>query len=227
MVSLTKQQWNEIWKTIRNGLISFTCLPLFHRMPCFQRDFGKRTRPLNLPRALSTENACCRTWRSKHLSTRTEKTLYHLQGKRKVPSVFARVLSTGLPEHPRPPLPGLFVPHAGTKAVGAVTAQGEAQESDARAAVAGGDGRPALLLCSSNRVFKSGLVWAWEHVNTSAAKGSVSSSQISKCPYLQPRRDRVALPTTLGLSPPLVSVPYKCTEVGEVFRRKRIKCLSD
>lgn len=98
MVSFTKQQRNEIWKTVRNGLMSFPCVPVLHRTPCFQRDFGKRTRPLNLPRALSTENACCCTWRSKRLSTRTEKTLYRLRGKRKVPSVAVWALGKGLAE---------------------------------------------------------------------------------------------------------------------------------
>lgn len=111
--------------------MSFTRLPLFHRTPCFQRDFGKRTKPLSLPRALSTENGCSRTWRSKRLSTRTEKTLYHLQGKRKVQSVFVSVLSYGPCRHRHPPLPGLGVEYAGTTEAEAVAVQlrSEAQES--------------------------------------------------------------------------------------------------
>lgn len=119
----TEMKLGALW----NCLVSFTRLPLFHRTPCFQQDFGKRTRRLKLPLALSTENTCSRTWRSKPSSTKTEKTSSRSQGKRKVPSILVSVFVTdclGTAVH----LAGLFVEHTGTNQ--AVTAQGEAQESD-------------------------------------------------------------------------------------------------
>lgn len=94
-----------------------------HRTPCFQLDFGKRTRPQSLPRAPLTENACFHTWRSKRWSTRTGKTLFHLQGRRKVRPPFMLGLNHDLRLGAQP-----FC-QAGQDREVEATVQGEAGES--------------------------------------------------------------------------------------------------
>lgn len=72
---------------MRFGAVCEAACSVSHRMPCCQRDFGRRTRPPRLPQAPSTESACSPTWRNKRWSTRTGRTSCPSQGKRKVLSM--------------------------------------------------------------------------------------------------------------------------------------------
>lgn len=200
MISLKHQQhWDEIWSTV------WSCPPLSHRMPCFQRDFGRRTRPLNLPRAPSTESACSPTWRSKRWSTRTEKTSFHLQGRRKVPSLLVLALGNGLPGCRHPLLLAFCGICWDTRSEGSYSA-GWGSGLRCRAAAAEDEGVVYLLLvCASLLWSRSGSSMAcWgvqEHRSTSPAKGSASSSLASQCLWVHSSADQGALASPTGTVP--------------------------
>lgn len=178
--------------------------PLSHRMPCFQQDFGKRTRPPNLPRAPSTESACSPTWRSKRWSTRTEKTLYPLQGKRKVLSILVLAVATA-------------VPGAGIHCCLAVLVLDTRSEgshstrwgSAGRSRAAGAEDEGLVYLpwclpcCSGAPVAAPWPVGGYRNTGIqehSAAKGSLSSSLGSQGLWVH-SGTKVPLPTPQGLFP--------------------------